>query len=141
MGFFHYQLYQLVSWISEPSTVCCQRVGGLDFLAPYEVMDFWADLFGIFSRWKSSKVPGHKSTGVVVVMVVTGCYEPLTYECKHIYIHTICMVIITKPREARWCRLCGQDSYLQTGDDAIAVKSGWDCFGSLGHHKQNHGFL
>ena len=22
-----------------------------------------------------------------------------------------------------------EDSYLQTGDDAIAVKSGWDCFG------------
>lgn len=90
-------------------------------------------------------MPGHKSTGVVVVMVVTGCYEPLTYECKHryIYIYTICMVIITKPKERQvgaGCATC-QDSYLQTGDDAIAVKSGWDCFGSLGHHKQNHGFI
>ena len=28
--------------------------------------------------------------------------------------------------------LLREDSYLQTGGDAIAVKSGWDCFGRLG---------
>ena len=89
-----------------------------------------------------SKVPGQKSKSISTYIIIRWC----CYCCYYTYryylwtintrIHVVTDLLYTwwlslPKREASWCEF-GQDSYLQTGDDAIAVKSGWDCFGSLG---------